>query len=152
MTVNKHHWNNNSSSNNNNENNQDPNNQQRSAAAGIVAASSASGAAPPPPAAASAARPKSVSQWSVVDVQKWFRKSCGEYYSDYAEKLLEQDITGRSLIRLSEISLLRLGIANPEHRQAIWREIAKLRLRTNILLLRDLERRQQQEAEVHQLE
>ena len=79
---------------------QDPNNQQRSAAAGIVAASSASGAAPPPPAAASAARPKSVSQWSVVDVQKWFRKSCGEYYSDYAEKLLEQDITGRQRVEL----------------------------------------------------
>ena len=37
-----------------------------------------------------------MSQWSVVDVQKWFRKSCGEYYADYAEKLLEQDITGRT--------------------------------------------------------
>ena len=48
--------------------------------------------------------------------------------------------TGRSLIRLSENSLLRLGIVHPEHRQAIWREISKLRLKTNILLLKDLER------------
>ena len=76
---------------------QDSNNQQRSSA-GIVAQSSSAAAAAPAAAsaaAASAARPKSVSQWSVVDVQKWFRKSCGEYYADYAEKLLEQDITGR---------------------------------------------------------
>ena len=39
-------------------------------------------------------RPKSVSQWSVVDVQKWFRRNCGDYYHLYSEKLLEQDITG----------------------------------------------------------
>ena len=55
--------------------------------------------------------------------------------------------SGRSLIRLSENSLLRLGVVHPEHRQAIWREISKLRLRTNILLLKDLERRQQILAE-----
>ncbi len=40
-------------------------------------------------------RPKSVSQWSVVDVQKWFRRNCGDYYHLYSEKLLEQDITGK---------------------------------------------------------
>jgi hypothetical protein len=57
--------------------------------------------------------------------------------------------SGRSLIRLSETSLLRLGIVHPEHRQAIWREIAKLRLKTNILLLRDLERRQQQQQQLN---
>jgi hypothetical protein len=46
------------------------------------------------------------------------------------------------LVRLTENSLLRLEIVNPEHRQAILREISKLRLRTNILLLKDMERRQ----------
>ena len=50
-------------------------------------------------------------------------------------------------MRLSENSLLRLGIVHPEHRQAIWREISKLRLRTNILLLKDLEREKQQPEE-----
>ncbi len=55
---------------------------------------------------------------------------------------------GRTLVRLSENSLLRLGIVHPEHRQAVWREIAKLRLRTNILLLRDAERRQQQQQQL----
>ena len=38
-------------------------------------------------------------------------------------------------------------IVHPEHRQAIWREIAKLRLRTNIVFLRDLERRSLQQQQ-----
>lgn len=47
--------------------------------------------------------------------------------------------TGRSLVRLTDNSLLRLEIVIPEHRQAILREISKLRLRSNILLLKDRE-------------
>ena len=42
-----------------------------------------------------AQRPKPVNQWTVYDVQKWLRKSCGEYYSNYSIKFLEQDITGK---------------------------------------------------------
>ena len=56
-------------------------------------------------------------------------------------------IIGRSLTRLSENSLLRLGVVHPEHRQEILRKISKLRLRSNILLLRDMERRQQNEEQ-----
>ena len=52
-------------------------------------------------------------------------------------------IAGRSLVRLNENSLLRLEIVIPEHRQAILREISKLRLRTNILLLKDMEKKSQ---------
>ena len=52
--------------------------------------------------------------------------------------------SGRSLVRLTENSLLRLEIVIPEHRQAILREIAKLRLRGNILLLKDMEMREVQ--------
>lgn len=91
-----------------------------------------------------AQRPKPVNQWTVYDVQKWLRKTCSEYYSNYSIKFLEQDITGRSLVRLTENSLLRLEIVIPEHRQAILREIAKLRLRGNILLLKDMEMREVQ--------
>lgn len=46
-------------------------------------------------------------------------------------------------MRLNENSLLRLEIVIPEHRQAILREISKLRLRTNILLLKDMEKKSQ---------
>jgi len=88
-----------------------------------------------------AQRPKSVQQWSVVDVQKWLRRHCGDYYHLYCEAFLEQDVTGRCLVRMNENSLMRLGIVHPEHRQYIWREIAKLRLRSSILYLRDQERR-----------
>jgi len=100
-----------------------------------------------------AQRPKSVNQWTVADVQKWFRRHCGEYYHLYSIKFLEQDITGRSLVRLTDNSLLRLEIVITEHRQAILREISKLRLRSNILLLKDIEMKQkhilQQSTEVH---
>ena len=44
-----------------------------------------------------ATRPKSFYQWSVVDVQKWLRRHCGDYYHLYSEAFLEQDITGRNL-------------------------------------------------------
>lgn len=53
----------------------------------------------------------------------------------------QHDITGRALIRMNENTLLRLGIVNTEHREAIWREIMKQRLKTNIMEIRDLERR-----------
>lgn len=54
---------------------------------------------------------------------------------------LQHDITGRALIRINDNTLLRMGITNKEHRDAIWREILKLRLKTDIMEIRDLERR-----------
>lgn len=53
----------------------------------------------------------------------------------------QHDITGRALVRMHENTLLRLGIVNPQHREDIWREIMKLRLKTDILEIRDLERK-----------
>jgi len=99
-----------------------------------------------------AQRPKPVNQWTVADVQKWLSRHCREYYSLYSIKFLEQDITGRSLVRLTDNSLLRLEIVISDHRQAILREISKLRLRSNILLLKDIEMKQKsitQSNEVH---
>ncbi|XP_046990031.1 protein aveugle [Schistocerca americana] len=87
------------------------------------------------------ARPKPVYLWTVLDVQKWLRRHCSDYYPLYAEKFQQHDITGRSLIRINESTLIRLGIENAVHRQEIWREIAKLRLKTDIIEIRDLERR-----------
>jgi len=45
---------------------------------------------------ATAARPKCVSQWSVHDVLKWFRKTCNEYFSLYSELFLAHDIKGET--------------------------------------------------------
>nr|CAD7260927.1 unnamed protein product [Timema shepardi] len=61
--------------------------------------------------------------------------------SSRAQHDKRHDITGRSLIRFNESTLVRLGVDNEEHRQEIWREIMKLRLKTDIIEIRDLERR-----------
>lgn len=87
------------------------------------------------------AKPKSVYSWNVTDVQKWLRRHCSDYYPLYAEKFLQHDITGRALIRINDNSLLRLGIVDAVHREAIWRQILKLRLKTDIIEIRDLQRR-----------
>lgn len=86
-------------------------------------------------------KPKSVYLWNVTDVQKWLRRHCSDLYPLYAEKFLQHDINGRSLIRINDNSLLRLGITDVVHREIIWRGILKLRLKTDIMEIRDLQRR-----------
>lgn len=51
----------------------------------------------------------------------------------------QHEITGRALLRLSDNSLRRMGIWNNRDREAIWREIVKQRLKTDIMEIRDLE-------------
>merc|ERR1712173_231942 len=68
--------------------------------------------------------PKVVAQWNGADVQRWLRRHCCDLYHLYSELFLNQDITGRSLVRLNENSLLRLGIVHPEHRQVILKQIS----------------------------
>ncbi|CAH2044306.1 unnamed protein product, partial [Iphiclides podalirius] len=87
-----------------------------------------------------ATRPKAVYLWTEADVQKWLRRHCSDYYNLYWERFHEHDITGRALVRINDNTLLRMGITNKEHREAIWREILKLRLKTDIVEIRDLER------------
>lgn len=53
--------------------------------------------------------------------------------------LKQHEITGRALLRLNDNSLQRMGIQNNRDREAIWREIVKQRLKTDIMEIRDLE-------------
>lgn len=53
--------------------------------------------------------------------------------------VLQHEITGRTLLRLTDDSLLRMGIVNNQDRDAIWREIVKQRLKTDIMEVRDME-------------
>ena len=69
------------------------------------------------------------------------------YFIHLIISLIICSLIGRSLTRLGENSLLRLGVVHPEHRQEILRKISKLRLKTSFLLLRDMERRQQNEEQ-----
>ncbi|GJQ83658.1 putative SAM domain (Sterile alpha motif) [Trypoxylus dichotomus] len=89
---------------------------------------------------ASSDRPRSVYAWSVIDVQKWFKRHCQDYI-EYIDYFAQHEITGRSLLRITDNTLLRIGIMNAEHRDGIWREILKLKLKTDIVELKDLESR-----------
>lgn len=51
----------------------------------------------------------------------------------------QHEITGRALLRMTDNSLLRMGIENNREREAIWREIVKLRLKTDIMEIKDFE-------------
>ncbi|CAD7089088.1 unnamed protein product [Hermetia illucens] len=84
-------------------------------------------------------RPKPVYLWTVADVQKWFKRHCAEYIK-YAELFSKHEITGRALLRINDNSLQRMGITDNRDREAIWREIVKQRLKTDIMEIRDLER------------
>lgn len=48
-------------------------------------------------------------------------------------------MNGRALLKVNELSLERMGITDPEHKEKIWREIIKLKLKSDVLELRDLE-------------
>ncbi|XP_066137515.1 protein aveugle [Euwallacea fornicatus] len=84
-------------------------------------------------------KPKSVYEWNVRDVQNWLRRHCSDYHPLYADNFVQHDITGRALIRMNDNSLVRLGISDSTDREAIWKQILKLRLKTDIVEIRDLQ-------------
>ncbi|KAA0187827.1 hypothetical protein HAZT_HAZT009534, partial [Hyalella azteca] len=87
------------------------------------------------------ARPKICYHWTVAEVQKWFKRHCSEYYALYAHYFSEHEINGKALVGLSQSSLLRLGITNAEHRDALCRQILKLRLKADIMEMREIQMR-----------
>ncbi|OQR67660.1 protein aveugle-like [Tropilaelaps mercedesae] len=85
-------------------------------------------------------RPVPVVLWKTVDVMKWLKRCCADHYQLYAHLFLEHDITGRSLVRINDISLEKMGIRDRNHRSELLREILKLKLKSDILEIKDLER------------
>ena len=53
----------------------------------------------------------------------------------------QNEINGKALVGLSQGTLLRLGITNPEDRDAIWRQILKLRLKADIQEMKEIQMR-----------
>jgi len=86
-------------------------------------------------------RPKTVYFWNNIEVMKWLKRHCSEYHDLYAPLFQENQITGRSLVRLNSESLSRMGISNPDHRDELCRSILKLKLKSDILDLKDMEKR-----------
>jgi len=87
------------------------------------------------------ARPKLVFFWTNAEVLKWLRRHCEEYHTLYASLFLENDITGRSLLRMNDSTLERMGIKEKTHREVICTEILKLKLKSDILELKDLQKK-----------
>ncbi|KFM62770.1 hypothetical protein X975_15788, partial [Stegodyphus mimosarum] len=86
-------------------------------------------------------RPKLVFFWTNAEVLKWLRRHCEEHHTLYASLFLENDITGRSLLRMNDSTLERMGIKEKAHREVICTEILKLKLKSDILELKDLQKK-----------
>lgn len=86
-------------------------------------------------------RPKSIFFWNNADVMKWLQRHCNEFFNLYGQNFLDHEITGRSLIRLDDASLERIGIQDSKHRDELCRIILKLKLKSDILEIKDLERK-----------
>lgn len=86
-------------------------------------------------------RPKPVFFWNNADVMKWLKRHCEEYYGLYGNAFLENEITGRSLVRMTDVTLERMGINNPNHRDELCRIILKLKLKSDIIEMKDLEKK-----------
>lgn len=84
-------------------------------------------------------RPLPVFFWETVHVMKWMKRVCINHYTSYSTLFLDHEITGRSLVRLNDVSLEKMGIKDATHRDELYREILKLKLKSNILEMRDLE-------------
>ncbi|UYV72763.1 TIGD6 [Cordylochernes scorpioides] len=55
-------------------------------------------------------------------------------------------IKRRSLVRLNDSTLQRMGITDKDHREELYREILKLKLKSDILEMKDLERKGSEEV------
>lgn len=85
-------------------------------------------------------KPKHLSQWTNADVIKWLKRHCEHFYEQYGDLFLEHEITGRSLCRITDNMLERMGIELQDHRDELRRIIMKLKLKSDMVKLKDLER------------
>ncbi|WAR22867.1 SAM12-like protein [Mya arenaria] len=79
--------------------------------------------------------------WTSADVNKWLKKHGGHCHELYGQLFLEQEVTGRSLIRLTEYKLEKIGILNLQHRQELMHYVLKLRLKHEGTDLKNLDQR-----------
>ncbi|KAI2795828.1 hypothetical protein RDWZM_004240 [Blomia tropicalis] len=93
-----------------------------------------------------ARRPKPVFFWTNGEVMKWLKRHCEEFYESYGHVFLENEITGRTLVRLTPTTLARMGVDNDEHCDEMVRTIIKLKLKSDIIELKEIERRTIQQS------
>ncbi|KAK3579146.1 hypothetical protein CHS0354_022168 [Potamilus streckersoni] len=79
--------------------------------------------------------------WASTDVNKWLKKHGGHCHDLYGNLLLEQEVTGRTLIRINEFKLERMGISNSNHRNELMQHILRLRLKHETVELKNLDQK-----------
>ncbi|XP_062607141.1 protein aveugle-like [Saccostrea cucullata] len=84
-------------------------------------------------------KPKPLYFWDCADVNKWMKKWCGTLHEKYGELFLQQEITGRTLIRMNEIKLEKIGIVNPDHRRELMQQILRQRLKHEMSDLKNMD-------------
>ncbi|RUS68965.1 hypothetical protein EGW08_023274 [Elysia chlorotica] len=75
--------------------------------------------------------------WTSADVNKWLRKHGGLYFELYGDLLSKHEVTGRTLIRINDIKLERMGILDTTHRHDLMQFILRLRLKHEMSDLRN---------------
>jgi hypothetical protein len=86
-------------------------------------------------------KPKPLYFWDSADVNKWLRKHGGLYYELYGDLLSKHDVTGRTLIRINDIKLEKMGVLDASHRHDLMQFILRLRLKHEMSDLRSLNQR-----------
>lgn len=85
-------------------------------------------------------KPKHLFKWANEDVIKWLKRHCEHFCEQYGHLFREHQITGLSLCHLTDNMLERMGIELQEHRDELRRVIMKLKLKSDMVKLKDLER------------
>ncbi|XP_030054460.1 uncharacterized protein LOC115466989 [Microcaecilia unicolor] len=81
---------------------------------------------------------KSVSQWTVEDVCEWLRHGCLEERSFLLEAVTYHAISGRVLLRLTDMSLMRMGLCQQSQRHEVLQAVQELRLQKELEDLIDI--------------
>lgn len=82
---------------------------------------------------------KPVYIWTQGEVQRWLKRHSVRAYEKYSEKIIEHEITGRVLIALNDLKLMRMGIKEADIRDELMVEILKLRLKNYMQCFKGLE-------------
>ncbi|XP_059178431.1 sterile alpha motif domain-containing protein 10-like [Physella acuta] len=86
-------------------------------------------------------KPKPLYFWNGADVNKWLRKHGGHYYELYGDIWSRHEVTGRTLIRMNEIKLEKMGILDATHKHDLMQFILRLRLKHEMSDIRGLNQR-----------
>lgn len=67
--------------------------------------------------------------WSSDDVRRWLQRRCPEMHKLYSSVFAMHEISGRTLLRLTDVKLQIIGISNVQHRQLIMQCVLRLKLK-----------------------